>query len=230
MIDIDPGDIPTFLQRDRDNEAPDVPAPEVIGTEQPIAESNTVAAPTADQPVARPLKVLMPLIQEDLKQGDDAAERASMPYYRAADEKMLEAKAQLKHGSFMPWLQRNLKISQTTANLYMRFAREQTNGAPLFSSLREFEERPRPKPKPRREAPGAQAAFNQAFDEVFAKNRRQAEMARADERDAEAKLGLQIITRGYKSLAKELHPDKIGGDRSAMVRLNRARDRLKANV
>jgi hypothetical protein len=213
-------EVPGFLKRSwPGNETP-------AATVQPVAES-TVATPT-EQPVARPLKVLIPLILADMKEGDDAAEKASMPYYRAAGEKMLEAKAQLKHGEFMPWLKRNLDISQTTANLYMRLAREQINGAPLFSSLREFEDRPRPKPKPRPES--AQAAFNQAFDEVFAKNRRQDLLNQGEERKAESDLGRQIVARGYKSLAKELHPDKIGGDRTAMVRLNRARDRLKANV
>src|SRR5689334_21784678 len=45
--------------------------------------------------IARPLHVLVPLIKEDLQLGRDAAERASMPFYRTAGEKMLEAKEQL---------------------------------------------------------------------------------------------------------------------------------------
>ena len=44
--------------------------------------------------VARPLRILVPLIKDDLKEGDAAAERAGLPHYRAAGEKMLEAKPQ----------------------------------------------------------------------------------------------------------------------------------------
>jgi hypothetical protein len=43
--------------------------------------------------------------------------------YRAAGEKMIEAKAQLTHGQFGPWLKRNFKIGGYQAQLYMRAAR-----------------------------------------------------------------------------------------------------------
>jgi hypothetical protein len=48
-------------------------------------------------------------------------------------------------------------------------------------------------------------------------------------RDLEAKLGLRLIDIGFKSLARDLHPDK-GGSREAMTRLNKVRERLRANV
>ena len=44
------------------------------------------------QPVARPLSVLVQLIKEDLRLAKEASEAAGMPYYRAAGEKMREAK------------------------------------------------------------------------------------------------------------------------------------------
>lgn len=53
---------------------------------------NPTPATHPDNQVARPLHVLIPLIKEDLKQGDEAAKQAGMPFYRAAGEKMLEAK------------------------------------------------------------------------------------------------------------------------------------------
>ena len=42
--------------------------------------------------------------------------------------------------------------------------------------------------------------------------------------------GLRLIDIGYRVLAKELHPDKIGGSREAMTRLNRVKERFKSNV
>jgi hypothetical protein len=55
-------------------------------------------------------------------------------------------------------------------------------------------------------------------------------MTRREERKAEAQLGLRLIDIGYKVLARELHPDKVGGSREAMTRLNRVKDRLKSYV
>jgi hypothetical protein len=51
-----------------------------------------------------------------------------------------------------------------------------------------------------------------------------------EEREAEAKMNLEMIAIGYRALAAKYHPDKIGGSREAMVRLNKGRSRLRANV
>jgi hypothetical protein len=56
--------------------------------------------------------------------------------------------------------------------------------------------------------------------------RRQEYMER---RDAEMRLGLQLIDIGYKILAREMHPDR-GGSREEMVRLNLVRERLKTSA
>jgi hypothetical protein len=53
---------------------------------------------------------------------------------------------------------------------------------------------------------------------------------RVEEREAQRKLGLQLIEIGYKALASKLHPDKVGGSRDAMTRLNTVRDRLKQSA
>jgi Protein of unknown function (DUF3102) len=80
-----------------------------------------------EKQVARPLKVLVPLIKEDLKHGNEAAreaaQQAGMPYYRAAGEKMIEAKSRMAHGEFGPWIKRNFNLSQQHASRYMAFAR-----------------------------------------------------------------------------------------------------------
>src|SRR5262245_19507937 len=88
------------------------------------------------QQVARPLSVLVPLIQDDLQQGREAAARAGLPHYRAAGEKMLEAKLQIRHGEFRAWVTRTFKISYSHAHRYMQLAK--TSHAGDFSSLSDF--------------------------------------------------------------------------------------------
>jgi hypothetical protein len=44
----------------------------------------------------------------------------------AAGELLIEAKAQLQHGQWLPWLRDNVNISERTAQLYMRLAKNRT--------------------------------------------------------------------------------------------------------
>lgn len=188
---------------------------------------------TSENAVARPLSVLVPLIKEDLAQGKEASERAGLPYYQAAGEKMLEAKGQLKQGEFVPWVQRHLSISQTQAKLYMSYARTtasiQNDARAPFTSLDDFKRRGLGHHRPMNVRP---AAWHEPVKEVVDRARRDAEriqeenLSRAQERDEQRKLALRLIDIGYKILSKELHPDK-GGSRDAMTRLNQVRDRLK---
>ena len=85
--------------------------------------------------------MLVPLIQDDLKQARDAAERAGMPYFQAAGDKLLEAKAQLAHGEFGPWVKLHFNVSLRHAQRYMQLAdhvRDQKRPAGHFSSLKDF--------------------------------------------------------------------------------------------
>ena len=94
--------------------------------------------------VVRPLSKLAFLIQADLVQGRGAAERAAMPYYLAAGEKLIEAKSQLDHGEFKPWVQRHFGISHKQATIYMRLAADTAERSAKklpagdFSSLNDF--------------------------------------------------------------------------------------------
>jgi Protein of unknown function (DUF3102) len=188
-----------------------------------LNSSASEAAGTVEQKqVARPLHVLKPLIAKDLREGREAAEQAAMPYYKAAGEKLIEAKAQLPHGQFGDWVKRNFKLSARTASEYMSFARTTADieiGSALpFSSLRDH---------------GRQTSETRERDKYMAGLHRRAMGEAVDhlkEREAESRLGLELINRGYKSLAKELHSDKPGGSREAMTRLNRVRDRLRSAV
>ena len=172
-----------------------------------------------DQPVARPLRVLVSLIHKDL----EAAERAGMLYYRAAGEKMIEAKQQLQHGEFGPWITRNFKVSRTQAYRYMALAK--ADDAELFptgniSSMHKF----------RRQHLGENAYTSRKTPPEWAeqaKRHLQDAASRTRERQVQFKLALEIINVGYRGLAAKLHPDVAGGSTEKMAALNQARDRLK---
>jgi hypothetical protein len=71
-------------------------------------------------------------------------------------------------------------------------------------------------------------------DEIAERARREAfrlvqeeALSRAEEREAERKLADRLVDIGYRVLAKELHPDKMRGDKTAFQRLGRVRHALK---
>jgi hypothetical protein len=78
-----------------------------------------VAVARSKSQVARPLKVLIPLIQGELQQGNDAGRE----HYRRAGEMLIEAKDQVGHGGWGRWLTKNFALSSVTAGAYMRWAR-----------------------------------------------------------------------------------------------------------
>jgi hypothetical protein len=195
----------------------------------------------------RSLKDLIPLIQQDIEEGNHAAETASMPYYRAAGEKLLEAREQLKRGEWEPWVKRNFEISLSTAKRYMDYAEYEENVADgaigrrrNFTSMTDFQRHISPNIEsyqkenlpqrpifPQTTTQAIKQTLNKVDTEFL--NTRRDEVKRAEERDAQRKLALQLIDIGYKALASKLHPDK-GGSRDAMARLNAVRGRLKAAV
>src|SRR5262249_36809736 len=158
---------------------------------------------------ARPLSVLVPLIQDDLKQAREAAERASLPYYRAAGEKLIEAKSQIGHGEFQLWVKGRFGISQETATRYMRLAEyAEKSGTPEFSSLSDFI-RQTSNPNYNRRLSARRGPSQKTVDRMVAETNLMYEaMKRKDEREAQRTLALQVIDTGYKALARSLHPDK----------------------
>lgn len=191
---------------------------------------STSVAVKGEARIARPLRVLVPLIKEDLAAGKAAAERAGMPHYQAAGEKLLEAKEQMKHGEFMPWVKLHFPITIQHARTYMALARHAQKESSLsFSNLSEFV---RETSQPSYNRP---PAWHEPVKEIITRvdtetlNLKRDELKRAEERDAQRQLALRLIDIGYKVLARILHPDK-GGSREAMARLNAVRDRLKQNA
>jgi len=185
-----------------------------------------------ETPAVRPLSVLVPLIKTDLSHGREAAEKAGLPYYRAAGEKMIEAKAQLQHGEFISWVERNFSIGRRHANQYMALARataglEMGVRTPGLDTLRDMV-----REHTSNKNYGKPASWQTDIRDNVARARQEAarlqeeSLSRAQEREAEKRLALRLIDIGYKVLAKELHPDR-GGTKDAMVRLGKVRTRLK---
>jgi hypothetical protein len=188
------------------------------------------------QQVARPLHMLVPLIKKDIEDGREASERAGMPYYRAAGEKLAEAKPQFSSASdFYSWANRHFGVRETQVKTYLSLAKDTGKSvAPTpITSLNDFKRghlghnRPTGGYVRRDWQPDVDAAAARA--KADAERIRDAELTRQQERAAEQTLALRLIEIGYKVLAKELHPDK-GGSRDAMARLNRVRDRLKQHA
>ena len=153
---------------------------------------------------ARPLPVLAKLIQKDLAD----AEAAGMEYYRAAGEKLIEAKLQLNYGESGAWVKQNFKISQPTSYRYMAMARHLNNSRANYSeSQNEF--------------------FRKKKSSGKSGSKKKTIGNEGDEQELRRKLALEIIAIGYKALAKKLHPDN-GGPTEEMARLNEVRDRLKS--
>jgi hypothetical protein len=53
-----------------------------------------------------------------------AAASSALEYARRAGELLIEAKARVAHGEWLPWLKANFDFSEKTAQNYMRLARE----------------------------------------------------------------------------------------------------------
>src|SRR5262245_33029040 len=120
--------------------------------------TTAIANATRKNQIARPLKVLVPLIKEEINAGNEAG----LEHYQRAGEMLLEAKDQVAHGSWSRWLTKNFELSQSTAKRYMRLARAvaddghdlKTSGAGRFDG-RTIEEVLGEQPRRERHAPWA---------------------------------------------------------------------------
>jgi hypothetical protein len=173
--------------------------------------------------VARPLKVLIPLIQGELQQGNVAGRE----HYRQAGEMLIEAQEQVGRGSWGRWLKQNFELSRSTAYLYMDWARVHSSsatGQPRYSSMHEMSggtERQREARQSKQ-----QQQFRRVLRDVARDDFIQERQARDQEIDLHRQLADELIDIGYRALATRLHPDR-GGSKDAMARLNRVRDELK---
>ena len=174
--------------------------------------------------IARPLKVLVPLIQGELQQGNSAGHE----HYRRAGEMLIEAKDQVGHGGWSRWLSKNFDLSQRTAQDYMRWARTHNESrgraAQMPSSMREFTGHTERRREERQST--QQQNFRRVLRDVARDDFVQERQTRDDEIKLHRDLADELIDLGYRALATRLHPDR-GGSKDAMTRLNRVRDELK---
>jgi len=176
--------------------------------------------------ITRPLKVLVPLIKEEIELGD----AAGLEHYRLAGEMLIEAKTQVEHGQWSAWLSRNFKLGQETARTYMKLVpalEAQNPAAAGFSSMREAL-RPNASSKTAWHEPVKEILTERVtpnFVDRFAQERQEKEK----ELQLMRQLANQLIDIGYKVLATKLHPDK-GGSQEAMSRLNKVKSLLKQAI
>ena len=179
--------------------------------------------------IARPLKVLIPLIRNELEAGDFAG----LMFYQRAGAMLLEAKTQIPYGNFGAWLARHFKLSKKTAYRYMTLARRAEAGRVVHDTTLHAAIGERQSDAARRMQATAPALdrefpFPQDVDELRSpaerERVRQEEQARLERKRA---LAQQLIDLGYRALALRLHPDR-GGSADDMTALPGIRDQLES--
>lgn len=178
--------------------------------------------------IARPLKTLIPMIQSELQQGNDAGHE----HYRRVGQMLIEAQDQVTPGGWTTWLTKNFDLSRSTAGVYMRWAREydalgRGSTQPRYQSMNEMRggtERAREERQSKQHQNFRRVLRDVTRDqEVFTQERQRVD----EEIQICRKLAIKMIDLGFHALAKTLHPDR-GGEKEAMTRLNRIRDELKS--
>jgi hypothetical protein len=169
--------------------------------------------------VARPVKVLVPLIKAELEMGD----AAGLEHYRRAGEMLIEAREQVVSRQWGTWLSKNFALSRSTAWRYMRLA-EQPERVTRETSLRQVTG---VASTPYESRTGEYRPIRDFTARVPAERLSQDRQTMGDEIRLHREVALQLIEIGYRALATRLHPDR-GGSKEAMARLNRVREELKA--
>jgi hypothetical protein len=191
-------------------------------------------APVAQAAVPRALRApaeLVPLIRYELIEGAE--------HYATAGKLLLEAKAGLKHGEWLPWLKTNFKLSQQTASVYMRLAEKQITGPTrsLEDAARTGRTRTSPRPTPAAQPLPAtpqtpDPSTPQELDaEIAAKRAELAElMAAVDEMRAEQAALADLLAemhqsrRRLKDLVKEQDAKLMDINRKLRERREQLRD------
>lgn len=181
-----------------------------------------LARRTATNTIARPLKILVPLIQSELHAGN----RAGAEHFRKAGEMLIEAKEQIARGGWGRWLTKNFALSDRTAREYMQTARAFASGEGFAGSVPTSKAEVTGQTERARAVRAAARPFLNAVRDVDREEFVQERQARADEITLHRDLAAELIDLGYRALATRLHPDR-GGSKDAMSRLNRVRDELK---
>jgi hypothetical protein len=180
-----------------------------------------------ERQIARPLKVLVPLIRRDIEN----AEHAGKMFRIAAGGKLIEAQDQLEENQWGNWLNENFELSRQTANAWMAWFRaehptEDRHSARNFDSYNEFRRSTQPGWRKQIRQPVYHERVERVLSGITAKEMRERALTAAKEHELERKLANQLIKIGYGVLATKLHPDK-GGSHDAMQRLNKVTKALR---
>lgn len=182
--------------------------------------------------IARPLRILVPLIIKDLEAAKEAAKEAAAPHYQGVADKMVEARSQMSYSETVSWARRNFKFGETQTKRYLTIGRNKEIWGRAHAP-KNMEEALRAAGGHQRGAARGGVGWREPVKEAIGKVNldamRQDALARQEERSLQRKLALHLIDIGYKALASKLHPDK-GGSKDAMARLNRVREILKKAV
>jgi Protein of unknown function (DUF3102) len=188
--------------------------------------SKHVVAQTYGRNIARPLKVLIPMIQGEIQMGDEAGH----DHYANAGDMLIEAKDQVPYGSWGRWLTKNFDLSTRTAQDYMRWARHREQKRKGLAEV-EYTSKYEMSGGTARDREDRQSKQQKDFRRVLRDVARDTFIQERQSRDDEVKLhrdlAEELIDIGYRALATRLHPDR-GGSKDAMARLNRVRDELKS--
>ena len=175
--------------------------------------------------VSRPLKVLVPMIKDELEAGN----RAGMEHYIKAGSMLIEARELVTYGHWGKWLKENFYLSQATANDYMRIARRvDEEGSSFIASYKTIDQAVGRDPRTIKSVTKKNKlkSLFDGVDKVNVTRLSNERKSRDDEIKLHRDLALQLIDLGYKALATRLHPD-AGGSREAMSRLNTIRHVMK---
>ena len=181
-----------------------------------------VAVVRKQHQIARPLKVLVPLIQNELI----TANEAGLEHYRRAGEMLVEAKEQVTYGSWGRWLSKNFELSDKQARRYMQLARTPEPYTDPASVARDRSITETIGEKRHKPHATLKALFEEA-DKVNVTRLADERQSRDTEIKLHREMALELIDLGYRAMATRLHPDR-GGSRDAMSRLNTVRDELKS--
>jgi hypothetical protein len=187
--------------------------------------TKSTAMQSESRKIARPLKVLIPLIQGEIQRGNAAGQE----HYRIAGQMLIEAKEQVGRG-WGRWLTKNFDLSDRQAQRYMQWARKDNDfrhgvsGTPP-TSIRQMTGQTEREREDRQSK--QQQDFRRVLRDVARDDFVQERQTRDDEIKLHRELAEELVDIGYRALATRLHPDR-GGSKDAMSRLNHVRDELKS--
>jgi hypothetical protein len=186
------------------------------------------------QQLARPLKVLVPLIKRDVEN----AEYAGRMFYVSAGGKLVEARTKFEEDKnktsrkaameFWDWFRdQGFKFSHDSAQRWMGWWEAENVRGEQYETQEDFRRATQPASvKPRRPERDYDEPVHRIVSGVNAKEMRDRALTAAKEHELERKLANQLIKIGYGVLATKLHPDK-GGSHDAMRRLTKVAKALR---